>query len=389
MAQKKLLRVLIVVPNFYQAIGIMGLNIVKACPSIDFYLFKSHGLLRRKKDFLKLTQHVDIVHWLSNVSRLPLEINDLLGKIPCPTVGTVHHVFQGEEEKIQAASLCDVIHVESAEWLEEVTKMTGKPVILAHQPVDLSCYLNLNKEPKSIKPYRVGTFGFADSLTGRKRIDILLESLEILKSRNVPIELVVQGPHWDRMLPAFTHEGISVKNLGCASPRNAWKAYGEIDIYVCSSEIEGGPLTVIEALASRIPIVSTRVGVVPELLSNGGGIMVDKNNPEKMADAIESLVTSKDIYAQHRNSTSEAIRLFSQENISQEYQDLYKSAIQSWEDTNKVAWKKVSTSKLNPIIQRRLEILHGSLAGTRFFQAHPGKPKQIIDKVVSKLLYSL
>lgn len=381
------MRVLIIVPNFYQAIGIMGLNIVKACPSIDFYLFKSHDLLKRKKDFLKLTQNVDIVHWLSNVSRLPLDFEDLIKEIPCPTVGTVHHVIPGEEDKVETASLCDVIHVESDIWLREITKITGKPVVLAHQPIDLTRHLKLNLNTISNKPYRVGTFGFVDSLSGRKRIDILLESLKIVKSKDVPIELVVQGPNWDHLIPFFTQAEIPVKNLGFASAKNAWKAYGEIDIYVCSSDVEGGPLTVIEALASHLPVVSTRVGVVPELLSNGSGVIVDKNNPSQLADAIECILTNPEKYLYHKIKTEEAILRFSHENISEEYKFLYNSTISSWEKTRSKQWKMIENQYIDPKIQRGSELIFDRIINTPFLKSHPGKPRHMLDKVISKLLY--
>lgn len=387
MVQNKRLKVLIVIPNFYQAIGILGLNIVKACPSIDFYLFKSHDLLRRRNDFIKLTQQVDIVHWLSNISRLPLDFADLLDEIPCPTVGTVHHVSPGEEDKIKAASLCDVIHVVSAEWLEIIPALASKPVVLAHQPVEIAKYSRLNQDHKSHQPYRIGFFGFETAFHGRKRIDVLLESLKIIKAKDIPVEMVVQGQNWEKVIPFFKQAGIPIKQLGYATRGNAWQAYSKIDLYVCSSDIEGGPLTIIEALASHIPVVSTRVGVAPELLSNGGGFLVDKNDPIQLANAIECMLTNPNLYKEHKEKTKVAIQAFSQEKIAKEYQILYQTAIKTWEAKHKTQWNMIEGFYLKPSYQRQIELLFDSLLKSKIFIFQLSRFRNILRSIVSKLTY--
>ena len=41
--------------------------------------------------------------------------------------------------------------------------------------------------------------------------------------------------------------------------------YNGIDIYVCTSRTEGTPNTVLEAMACGVPVISTDVGIVPEV----------------------------------------------------------------------------------------------------------------------------
>lgn len=60
-----------------------------------------------------------------------------------------------------------------------------------------------------------------------------------------------------------------------------------LDLFVCSSLWEGGPLTVIEAALLEVPVVSTAVGVVPELSADGGVLAaVPPGDPVALADAI-------------------------------------------------------------------------------------------------------
>jgi glycosyltransferase involved in cell wall biosynthesis len=67
--------------------------------------------------------------------------------------------------------------------------------------------------------------------------------------------------------------------------------YGAIDIFCLSSNSEGMPLTLLEALASGVPVVSTEVGGIPEIIENGKtGYLVPKGSAEEMAKRIVDLL---------------------------------------------------------------------------------------------------
>ncbi|MHB2029612.1 MAG: glycosyltransferase [Acidimicrobiales bacterium] len=70
-----------------------------------------------------------------------------------------------------------------------------------------------------------------------------------------------------------------------------------LDLFVCSSLWEGSPLSVLDALAAGIPVVSTRVGVVPEVISHGRtGWLVEPRDVESLASTIiESLGISQEV----------------------------------------------------------------------------------------------
>ena len=54
-----------------------------------------------------------------------------------------------------------------------------------------------------------------------------------------------------------------------------------------SSSSEGIPLTVLEALAGGVPVVATRVGGTPEIITDGEtGILIPAGEPEALAQAI-------------------------------------------------------------------------------------------------------
>jgi len=63
------------------------------------------------------------------------------------------------------------------------------------------------------------------------------------------------------------------------------------DVFVLSSEFEGNPLSVLEAMAAGLPTISTAVGGVPSLLEKGtSGILVHSGDAEGFSKAMESLL---------------------------------------------------------------------------------------------------
>jgi glycosyltransferase involved in cell wall biosynthesis len=71
---------------------------------------------------------------------------------------------------------------------------------------------------------------------------------------------------------------------------------GAADIFALGSDYEGNPLSVIEAMAAGLPIVSTAAGGVPELLQNGKqGFIVQPGQAEQLAEAMAILLKDADL----------------------------------------------------------------------------------------------
>ncbi len=59
--------------------------------------------------------------------------------------------------------------------------------------------------------------------------------------------------------------------------------YGRADVFAHGSRIEGFGLPILEAMACRTPVVATPTGAAPELLAEGGGVIVPSEDPAAMA----------------------------------------------------------------------------------------------------------
>lgn len=88
--------------------------------------------------------------------------------------------------------------------------------------------------------------------------------------------------------------------------------YGEIDVLVCSSEIEGTPNPVLEAMASGVPVVSTRVGIVPEVLgSKQAEFILPDRAVAPMADALRRLAEDRSLLSELSAENLERIKAWS------------------------------------------------------------------------------
>ena len=108
--------------------------------------------------------------------------------------------------------------------------------------------------------------------------DIAVEALERMK---IPATLIVAGPgEW------YLPEHERVKLLGLRDDVPALLA--GCDVLLCPSRCdEGAPLAVLEAQAAGIPIVATRSGGIPELVTEKTALLVPKEDPQAMAEALD------------------------------------------------------------------------------------------------------
>jgi glycosyltransferase involved in cell wall biosynthesis len=92
-------------------------------------------------------------------------------------------------------------------------------------------------------------------------------------------------------LGRITHESL----FGLYSSRRV-DSVVLLSIVADDGQKEGIPVALIEAMSFGIPVISTSTGGIPELIGDGGGIMVREKDPQAIADAIETLINDTTLY---------------------------------------------------------------------------------------------
>ena len=95
--------------------------------------------------------------------------------------------------------------------------------------------------------------------------------LEIVKKYNKEknnLLVLLLGKRRDYLINSLKNENISFKYLEMVNSLEINELYNCLDLYIIASRVEGGPQAVAECAITKTPVISTNVGVAPEILSN-------------------------------------------------------------------------------------------------------------------------
>ena len=171
---------------------------------------------------------------------------------------------------------------------------------------------------------------FIGRVTQIKRPDRFLDVVSEIKKRNISLDFLIAGD--GELLEACREriiaEDLSVKVLGWQS--NIEKVLSAADIVVLTSDNEGTPLSLIQAGMAGLPVVSTNVGSVPEVVLDNATGLITSLDVQEIADALEKLVSDKALRAQLGIAAQEfTLANFGVQRLVQDHEVLYKKLLSS------------------------------------------------------------
>jgi len=134
--------------------------------------------------------------------------------------------------------------------------------------------------------------GFIGRLSPEKGPEVFVRAMALLQARDAQAQAVVvgEGP-MDAELLALADRLGALPRLHFAGLQGDMPAvYGELDMVVSSSHSEAMPLALMEAMASGLPVVATRVGGVPDIVEHGQtGWLVAPGDAQDIANRCAAL----------------------------------------------------------------------------------------------------
>ena len=109
-------------------------------------------------------------------------------------------------------------------------------------------------------------------------------------------------------------------------PRNKMgEFYAQNHVLICASEHEGGPMPILESLASARPVISTNVGIVPELVEHEVDGLIIERTRSSLKNAINIVRNNPDMLVKmHQNLIEKEFPRYS-ENMAESYYEMFES----------------------------------------------------------------
>jgi glycosyltransferase involved in cell wall biosynthesis len=171
---------------------------------------------------------------------------------------------------------------------------------------------------------------FIGRVTQIKRPDRFLDVVSEIKKRHINLDFFIAGDgdllKWCR--ERIIAENLPVKILGWQS--DIEKVLSAADIVVLTSDNEGTPLSLIQAGMAELPVVTTNVGSVPEVVLDGVTGVIAGLDVQEIANALEKLVNNKGLRSQLGSAAREfTLANFGVERLVDNHVTLYKKLLSS------------------------------------------------------------
>ncbi len=192
------------------------------------------------------------------------------------------------------------------------------------------------------RPEKKGTSGYTVGYVGRivriKDIKTLLYAARFVADKLPSVKFILKGPvdeeksYYEECRVLMSLLGLE-NNVVFAGPGDVSGFYRELDLLALSSISEAQPLALMEANLCRVPVVSTDVGAVRELLYGAdeedikigaSGIVVPVKSPEPLGSEIIKLLTDRELNVKMGlNGEKRVLRYYKKELLMSKYREIY------------------------------------------------------------------
>lgn len=202
------------------------------------------------------------------------------------------HLRRWPRTALPILRLADCLVVPS-DYLVDVFSRFGLKADAVFNTVDQSRFQFRERRP--LKPVLLSN----RNLEPHYNVACVLRAFALVQSQDPEAQLVVAGDGSQRRELHGLAQGLKLSNVrftGAVTPAEMIDLYDHAEIFVNASNIDNQPLSIIEAFASGLPVVTTSAGGIPYMVVNEAtGLMVDCNDHEALARTILRLLDQPEL----------------------------------------------------------------------------------------------
>lgn len=159
-----------------------------------------------------------------------------------------------------------------------------------------------------------------------KGFDLLIEAFKIFNERNKDwkLRIVGEGEQRPKLQQLIDKYELKKSVLLIGKKECIIEEYKNSDFFVLSSRMEGMPMTVLEAMECGQPIIAFDLPCIPEILTEGQGIIVKSYNIKELANAMELLARNPKLREKMGRKCKNRVQEFNIRKILKKWEDLIK-----------------------------------------------------------------
>ncbi len=280
-------------------------------------------------------EKIDVIHCHGT----PSNIIGIILKKTCRIkfISTVHsdlmYEFQGKKKfiysKIEEMTLkyADYIIPVSNNLKEKLINRHGKKdekIKLIYNGIDIDIDRSMVNSREKDEKFK---FLFVGRLVEIKNVELLLQGLHYIKNKGKDFvcNIIGDGEDLEKLKKISKDLGLDSKVNFLGYRNDILEFMTKSDVLILTSKMEGIPITIIEAFASKLPVISTAVGGVLEMIVNGKtGILFDLENKDEFNRVLLDLLENKyDLDKLSCNAYNEYLEKWNQKKLTDEYKCIY------------------------------------------------------------------
>ncbi len=298
------LRVLLVPDSIHWITGTIARSIIAHNSWIQGTIVSGAVLDIVARAQLSFFESFDLVHFLcpyASKQWLPL----LSERLPCVT--SHHHV--SDEWSLQRHNLDgDAIIVGSSQWADDVKQRgaLAEKVVRVPYGVDASRFVPPSAATRAEQRKALGltpraiVLGFfakwSSNERDRKGTDIFISAVQKLNRTLSNLEVLIIGPGWDELVTTLSNDGVRCVWLPFVKDGSRMPLmYQALDFYWVTARVEGGPVTLLEAMSSGLCCITTAVGLARDIVVSGiNGVVVPFDDVDAFVEQTRTYAASPD-----------------------------------------------------------------------------------------------
>ena len=290
---KPRLRVLLVPDSIHWVTGTIAKSIARFNPWIEATIASGPVIDIVLNEQPELMRNFDLVHFTcpyASKQWLP-RFRDF---VPCVT--SHHHVTDWEAIKHNLDG--DAIIVGAPEWAEDLRARGGdlSRVFCVPYGVDADLFIPATEAQRASIREQLGIVAGATAIgffgknssndDDRKGIDVFTKAITDLNKKLPQVVVLIVGPGWKELVESLKSSGVHciwfpfIRDLQGLS-----EMYNALDFYWVTARVEGGPVTLLEAMSTEVCCLTTPVGIAREIVRDGeNAVLLPFNDPQAFVE---------------------------------------------------------------------------------------------------------